>query len=62
MASGLLVYDDSIDTNGIHQVLFIDSTECVFQNYANTVRAVILSCKCWIKNWQLGKKRSWLCK
>ena len=36
MASGLLVYDDSIDTNGIHQVLFIDSTECVFQNYANT--------------------------
>ena len=40
MASGLLVYDDSIDTNGIHQVLFIDSTECVFQNYANTVVVV----------------------
>jgi len=36
MASGLLVYDDSIDTSEIHQVLFIDSNVSVFKDYVNT--------------------------
>ena len=36
MIAGSLVYDDSIDTSEIHQVLFIDSNVSEFKDYANT--------------------------